>query len=266
MSEIVLVLLFLLIGGLTGILAGMLGIGGGAVFVPVLYLLLPFTNIDMSQISFIVIDTSLFAASLTSLSSSSNHFIAKNVDKRRALYFGAGSVIASLLSTFVVVRMNPFFLKWIFAAVFSVIAVKMLLDNNSKAKIKVKSLNDSYLIFFGLIAGTIAAFAGVGGGIIFVPVLMYFSGLEIKKAVGTSSVIVAFTTITATLSYLLQTPHGTLAAGQIGYVYLLAAISLGIGAVIGAVFGVKIVLKSSSKIIKRVFSILIILVVIKILL
>jgi len=252
------------IGGLTGILAGMFGIGGGSVFVPTLYLLLPFTDIDLSRLSYLVIGTSLLAAGITSISSGTNHFLADNVDKKKAIFFVIGSVSAAIISTYFVVQINPFVLKLIFAVVIILVALKMLFETGDTSKKHVKSINNLFLILFGLFAGAVAAFAGVGGGVIFVPILFYFTELDIKRAIGTSAVIVAFTTISAALSYLFQKPQGIIANGQIGYVYLLAAIPLGLGAALGAFFGVKIVLKAQSKTVKKIFSLLLILIVLKI--
>ncbi len=269
MSFIILLILFLITGLLTGVLAGMLGIGGGLIFVPVLYLLLPFTPIDKTQISYIVIGTSLFAAAITSISSGANHYLSKNVEKRKALFLAAGSVLSSVIATFFVIKVKPFYLQLIFALVFVIIALKMFSERNRKKNDKKNDpviLHNYYAVLFGLVVGIFAAFTGLGGGILFVPVLTYLFGVDIKKAIGTSSFVISLTGVAAAIAYAFHIPKGSIAPFQIGYIYFLAGLPLAIGSAVGAVKGVKIVLGSSSEKMKKIFSILLILVVIKILL
>ena len=264
-----LIFIFLCTGFLTGILAGMLGVGGGLIFVPVLYLLLPFTPIDRTQISYIVIGTSLFAAAITSISSGANHYFKKNVDARKAFYLAAGSILSSIVSSFLVIRIEPFWLKVIFAAVFILIAARMLAERDGKKNPNEKKsvvLKETYGILFGLAVGIFAAFTGLGGGILFVPILTYLFGVDFKKAIGTSSLVISVTGIAAAGAYAFHEPKGIVAPYQYGYVYLIAGLPLAIGAAAGAFRGVKIVLGSQTKSIKKVFSALLILVVIKILL
>ncbi len=268
MNEIILIILFLIIGISAGVFAGMLGIGGGIIFVPALYLLLPYTHVDPNQIIFIVIGTSLFSSSIAAFSSGSNHIRAKNVDKKKAFFLAAGSGTASFLTAFFVVKINSDYLHLIFAIVFILIALKMLFENKKSNRTEETELfsNKYFLIIIGVCAGIISSFVGIGGGVIFVPVLFYLYGLKIKKAIGTSSVVTAVTTFSAAVSYLLQPVSGVTADLQIGYVYLPAGISLGIGSFFGAYWGVKFVLKSSGSLIKKIFSLLLIITVIKILL
>ena len=267
MSFILLSVFFLLTGFLTGIFAGMLGIGGGLIFVPILYLLLPFTPIDKSQISYIVIGTSLFSAAIASISSAANHFFRNNVDKRKGFYLALGSITSSIISTFIVINLNPFVLQMIFAVVFILIAAKMLTEGKKK-NTEVRNsryLRDYYGILFGLAVGIFAAFTGLGGGILFVPVLSYLMGVEFKKAIGTSSLVISVTGAAAAIAYAFHKPAGIIAPLQFGYVYLIAGLPLALGAAAGAYFGVKIVLRSQAKSIKKVFSALLIIAVIKIL-
>ncbi len=245
----------------------MLGIGGGVIFVPVLYLLLPFTPIDKSQVSYIVIGTSLFSAAITSISSAANHFLRNNVEKKKALYLALGSITSSIISTFLVIKVDPFVLQLIFAAVFIVIAAKMLAEGSGEktGKQSTQLLKNYYGILFGFVVGIFAAFTGLGGGVLFVPVLTYLLGVEFKKAIGTSSLVISLTGVAAAVAYAFHKPAGIIAPLQFGYVYLIAGLPLALGAAAGAYFGVKIVLGSQAKSIKKVFSALLIIAVIKIL-
>ena len=243
----------------------MLGIGGGVLFVPLLYILLPFTNIDQSNLTYIVLGTSVFAGSLASLSAGSRQLFLKNVNVKKAALLALGSVISSAITPMFVVTVDPIYLKTIFAVVFCLIAGKMLFENKSgNDEVKSFKLKNSYLFLFGLGIGMLAAFSGIGGGVLYVPILFYLYSTELKRAVGTSSVVVAFTMISSTIAFASQQPVGEIVSGQYGYIYLNAGLPLGVGSAFGALFGIKLVTNSSAKTIKKIFAALLFLVVLKI--
>ncbi len=268
MIEIVLLILFLIIGYFTGLFSAMVGIGGGLLFVPILYLTLPYAGIENSQITYIVLATSLFAASINTLSAFLNHFWVKNIILRKVIFFAIGTAISSVFSSLYTPSIDPLYLKIIFAVVFLLISLKMFFENRRKTEIREKTLltNDFYLILFGLLIGPVPAFVGIGGGILFVPVLIYFYHIDIKKAIGTSAGIVFITTALTSFSYMFQKPSIEPVNFQIGYVYLLAGIPLGLGAIFGAANGVRIMVKSSSVFIKKIFAFLLLIAVLKIIL
>lgn len=267
MNLILIIILFIFTGLLAGFIAGMLGVGGGIIFVPALYTLLPLTLINNNQLTYIVIGTSLFCITVTSFSSGLNHYFSDNVNLKLASLLALGSVISSFLSAYFVINMKPLYLQYTFAFVFILIAVKMFfgksnsVKENSKPK---KSLKIYFTIFFGFLVGIFSAFTGLGGGIIFVPVLIYFFGLKTKTAIGTSSAVIFATALAASVSYGFHNIHDNLLSYQHGYINLLAGVPIGISAVLGAYFGVKLTLRTKSDRLKKYFSILLLIVVIKI--
>ena len=266
MNELILVLIFLLIGFSTGIFIGMLGIGGGLFFVPALYFLLPYSGIDQSAVPYYAISLSLFAGAIASSFSSALHFRLGNIDTKKALLFALGSTCAAFISVIFVIDVDPLILKTIFAVVLFIIAVKMILDSVWKMQTQRSSkLNVGYLPPIGIGVGILAAFTGLGGGIIFFPVLHYLFLLDTKKAIGTSSAITAATMIFASLAFYLNR-NDWMGANQMSSIYFIVGVPLGIGAMLGARVGVNFVRKSNSSVLKKIFSFLLIIVVIKIIL
>jgi uncharacterized protein len=264
LSEYFLILIFLSVGFSAGILIGMLGIGGGVIFIPALYFLLPYTGIDHSLIPYYAISISLFAGAIAASFSSAFHFHWGNIDKRRAFFFAIGSASAAFISATFVTSVSPIILKGIFAGVLFIIAIKMFLDSQLKIEPKRKEpINDYTLPFIGLLVGILSSFTGLGGGIIFFPVLHYLFLLEPKKAIGTSSVITAITMIFASLSFFIN-KGDWMGEYQSSSTYFAVAIPLGVGAVVGARIGVSFVINMQSSIAKKIFSILLIIVIIKI--
>lgn len=264
MSEAELLLIFLTLGFGAGILIGMLGVGGGVIFVPSLYYLLPFYGIEASSVPYFAISISLLSGAIAAVFSASFHLYAKNVDIPKALLFALGSCIAAFISVIFVTSIGPEILKILFAVVLFLVAIYMLLDIQLKSTTnRSKEIHRYYLPVIGLSVGTLSAFTGLGGGVIFLPVLHYLSLLKTKKAVGTSSLITALTMIFASLSFFVHKNNWT---GHYDIIHLgfFIALPLGIGAIAGARFGFNLVKKLQPRSIKKIFAVLLIIVVVKI--
>lgn len=265
MNDVVLFVSFLLLGYSTGILVGLLGVGGGILFVPILYLFLPYTPVQHSQIPYIVLATSLFTGCIASTSSAFFHSKNYNLEFKKALLLGMGSSLSAILVPLIVVKVEETILQIIFAIIFSTLAIKMFTDKPISQSEKIEKQYPEYLlILLGMLVGVLAAFAGIGGGVLYVPILAFLYNVDFKKAVGSSSIVTAITMFVAAISYAFLTPIQSTVDYQIGYVYLLAGVPLSIGSSFGAILGVKIINKVSIILLKKIFAVLLIIVVLKI--
>lgn len=261
MGDLLLVLFFLILGVLTGIAAGMLGIGGGAIMVPALYFTLPLTGIDSRILSYTVIGTSLFCGSFASLSSAVSHYRTNNIDRKRAILFASGSIIAAAIVPLFVIRIDPALLKVIFGSILIITLIKMLFEIR-QGKESSLEISNKFLPIFGLFTGALAALTGIGGGVLFVPILTYFYAVNLKRSIGTSSAIIFFTMLSSAFSYSLMNT-GVHTGFQLGFINLFSGIPIAVGALAGAVFGVRIVLKTPVLIVKRIFSLFLIIIILR---
>lgn len=265
MSLIALVAIFLLVGLLTGILIGMLGIGGGLVFVPALFYLLPIINVPDENLAYFAIGSSLFAGALATSNSAILHIRRKNFSQNSAILVAVGAALSAFITPFFVIKVKSSIIEFIFASVMILVALRMIFESSKNEKFKLTTpLGKPVLLLLGIFTGVLSAFTGLGGGVIYVPSLIYLFLLNAKIAIGTSSIITAVTMISSALAYTLQASGNNLYNGSVGFVIPEAAIPLGIGAIAGSFIGVKLVMKSSSEIIKKAFAVLIIAAVIKI--
>lgn len=264
MSEIVIVLICIFVGFFNGIMAGLFGIGGGLVFVPTLVLLLPSLGVEPSSLYHTAIATSLLAGSFASISSFVNHNKKKNVQIDFSLLLSAGSMVTALLLPAFVVKVEASSLKYIMTIILTLAALKMIFEKDGFAS-KFK-LNKYFALLIGLFTGALSVFTGLGGGVIYVPVLAYLFSFDFKKAIGTSSLAVVFTMVSSSIAFALFTKGNPTGTYQIGFVNYLTGTALGCGAVFGAIYGVKLVFKSSVKNIKRAFAAFLILVILKVIL
>ena len=105
----------------------------------------------------------------------------------------------------------------------------------------------------GILGGFLGGLFGVGGGTIFVPLLMFLKGFDIHRAVGTSLLIIIFTALS-----------GALFHGKAGMVDWKAAVVLGLFSVLGAWLGTRLSLKLDTVVLQRAFAVFLILIAAKI--
>ncbi len=265
--EILVAAAYLLLGLLVGFIAGAFGLGGGVIMVPAFLFLFKFHGFSNEIIPLLAIGTSLFGSVAASSAGTYRHFKNRNLYVKYGILFGLFAVVASSSLSFVAVSLPAKTLKLIFGCVLILITIRMFMKNGDRKFENEKPAKYSYLFapIFGGLVGSLSAFAGVGGGIIAVPILHYIFKLPFKKAIGTSNLIIIFSTFAAAVSYVISgLGNPNLPDFTLGYVFLLAGIPAGIGAIISGGMGAQYSFVSQNRKLKILFAILILIVDIKI--
>ncbi len=175
----------LVTGGVAGLLAGLLGVGGGIVIVPILFIVFDLLDFSEAVAMPLAVATSLATIIPTSMSSARAHHRKGNVDtdlfKRWAPFIALGAAVGGLLS-FVVSGVG---LKVIFGTVALAVAINMA---SPKSLVLGKQLPFGKARNGGMATaiGGFSALMGIGGGTLSVPVLSMFS-FPTHRAVGTAS-------------------------------------------------------------------------------
>ena len=212
-------------GAFAGVIAGMLGVGGGIVIVPVLYFIFESLSVggDKDSLMHIAVGTSLATIIPTSISSALSHYKRGSIDiallKRWAIWIIFGVLIGAVVASF----LNKMLLTAIFAMITLFAAYSLYWG------LKGKVLADNFESVFtrnisGLCIGAGSAMAGIGGGAFVVPLLSAY-GYAIKRAIGTASGVGFLIAIPGTLGFIFTglSVEG-LPALSIGYINLLAFI------------------------------------------
>ncbi len=263
------IILYLITGAFAGILAGLLGVGGGAIVVPALAFIFLKSGMPAEQIMHVAIGTSLTAMIFTSFFSALSHHKYGRVDwiafKKLVPGILLGVILGAVLST----KMPTNILSIIFAIYLIYIALQMFLKKAKKEELTQKNseIKESYikLASGGVMIGMLSGLLGIGGGTLTIPLLTHL-GRTIYKAIGTSAACGFFITIIGTITFMLLSSNiPNLPSGSIGFIYLPAAIGIAITSSICAPIGSKISGKLSPKMLTRCFSILLIVVAIKML-
>lgn len=176
-----------------GFLAGLVGVGGGVIFTPVLFAVYGIFEVPDGMRTPLTVGTGLFCTGLAAGASALHHYRRNAVWPGMALGVGLASAGAvALVSHFVVTRpwYDAALFQVLFAVVLLIVAGRMLMvsaDGPSRSTADAPVPNWGHWIGTGSAAGTVAAAVGVGGGIVLVPAYSRLLGLPFHRAVGTSS-------------------------------------------------------------------------------
>jgi len=249
---------YIAVGAVAGILAGLLGIGGGLVIVPMLVFAFTHQGISPQVIMHLALGTSMASIVFTSVSS----FLAHH--RRGAVHWDVvkriviGILVGTFLGSCLAARLSTGFLKGFFVLFLYYVAVQMLLDKKPKPS---RSLPGSIGMFaVGNLIGAVSSLVGIGGGTLSVP-FMIWCNIPVHHAIGTSAAIGFPIAIAGTIGYLvngIQAAH--LPAYSMGFLYLPALIGIVIASVLTAPLGVRIAHALPVQQLKKVFAVILLVV------
>jgi uncharacterized membrane protein YfcA len=225
-------------GLLAGFVAGLLGVGGGIVTVPVLEYSLRFAGVPDDYRLHVAVATSLAAIIPTAISSTRAHHARGAVDWDLAKRWSPPLLAAAFGGSLLASHAPLSALAALFGGVALLIAVKMLLplDHWRLADRVPRGLPGAGVA--GLIGG-VSAMMGIGGGTLAVPTLT-LCGYPIHRAVGTAAFFGLLISVPGTAGYLLAKPDAGLPWLTIGFVSLAGLALIGPGAMLTATLGARV--------------------------
>jgi uncharacterized membrane protein YfcA len=251
------------LGALAGLLAGLLGVGGGIIIVPMLTFLFTTHHLPDAHIAHLAIGTSLATIAFTSISSMRSHNVRGAVEWGIFRSITPGILVGSLFGTWVAAQLSTRFLKGFFVAFLCYVAVQMFLDFKPGPG---KKVGRRGMFGFGSLIGGISALVGIGGGTMSVPLLLWHA-IPIRSAIGTSAAIGFPIAIAGTIGYILNgLPAATLPPYCFGYIYLPALIGVSAMSMLTAPLGAKLAHRIPVKNLKKGFACFLLLVAGKMLL
>ncbi len=252
-SEIAELSIALLAGGLlTGFFAGLLGIGGGAIIVPILYELFRITGVDDSIRMRVCVATSLAIIIPTSVRSLRSHWQRGAVDVEVIKKLGPWVIAGAIVGVFIASHAPASFLKAVFVLSTLFIAGRLAFGNG-------KAIAGGTLPGLpwdgvaGSAIGLISTLIGIGGGA-YVTAYMKLLGWPIHKAVGTASGFGPIIAIPAAIAYIAEGWGSPLLPPlSLGYVSFIGLIVIAPVSVLAAPLGVRIAHRLSRRALEYVF-------------
>jgi uncharacterized membrane protein YfcA len=225
-------------GAVTGILAGVFGVGGGALIVPVLYELFRVLNVPEDIRMPLSVGTSLAIIIPTSIRSFRGHREREAVDMDVLKAWAIPTVIGVLIGSAIARYAPPYVFKFVFVGIASVSSARLLL--NLKWKLGDDVPKGVPLRIFGFINAVLSALMGIGGGQL-ATMFLTFYGRTIHQAVATSSGVGVLISIPGALGYVLAAlDKPMLPPLSLGFVSLIGIAAFAPVSVLTAPIGVKI--------------------------
>ena len=244
------------IGAVSGFLGGLLGIGGGVVIVPALIILFDLQDLfPPFEATAIAVATSLAVIVFTSLSAAMAQIRARMVEwhiiRRWTAFLVLGSLAAGVVATALPVEVFRGFI----AAFLLFVAAVMLTSWKPSPHRNIPGMGLSAAL--GTTGGLISGIAGIGGGNVIVPTLVYFN-TPVHRATATSSTLGVPIALAGSLGYVFAGWGQTSADWTMGYVYLPAFASIVLTSVIAAPMGVRVAHRVAPLPLRRAFGLLLI--------
>ncbi len=246
------IVFYIIIGLVTGLLSGLLGIGGGVISVPALFYILHHYGFDTTYLMHTCIATSLGATLITSAGSSFAHH------KKRALLPSVlkiiipGLIAGCIAGAFISTVLPSHFLQIFFGIMALLLSLyfffpKLLQGHIAERPTKTLSL-------FGIIIGALSTLLGVGGGIFMVPVLLAYR-VPIQNAVASSSAGTLTTALAGTAIYLFIAHGKDVGPNMIGFISIPALLGIGVSSLLTTSSGAKLAHILPAHIVRRIFAI-----------
>lgn len=245
-------LLYLLLGACAGVLAGLFGVGGGIIIVPVLVFSFTLQGFDASVLTHLAVGTSLASIIFTSLNAVREHHRRGAVRWPIFAWMALGILLGAGFGALTAEAISGPHLQKIIGVFALVVALQMTLELKPKASRQVPGKLG--LAAAGGVIGWASAIFGIGGGSLTVPFLTWRS-VPMQQAVATSSACGLPIALASALSFMILGWHDPqLPAHSLGYVYLPALLGIALTSMVFARIGARMAHTLSPRLLKRMFA------------
>ena len=252
----------LLLGSFGGLLAGLLGVGGGMLFIPVITSYLHQYDISSAEMVKFTLANSIALVFMSGVSGTFRQIKMGTWQWKQSLTIGIPGAISNYFMT-QAIQDGDWYQKDIFQGVFlgflglSILNMifgksKSSLPKNGKGNPQIKEQSTPYQfsliqdwpsMLVGIFAGTIVALSGLGGGIIMVPLFLIILKKSMHSATALSLSIVPILSISALIKYISITPNHQVSSYQTGYLLWIMLIPMLLGVIFFSSLGQKIATK-----------------------
>lgn len=254
---------FIAFGTVAGCLAGLLGIGGGVILVPLFMWRFQLAGFDPNTMVHCAFATSLAIIIPTAISNTLGHYKNGNVCRYHVFYLAIGGVIGACVGAWCASKLSGSTLSLVFGLMQIAVSVKLLTGALKPSSEKLRD-QGVMLLFAGFVGGYFSSFFGIGGGVIAVPLMVILLRFPIHLAVGNSTALIVVSSFIGTCAYVLTGWESyAFKGGFLGFVYLPAVALVVPFSLLGAQIGVRLARHCSHVKMVKAFSLLLVCVGVK---
>jgi len=240
------------IGALSGFVAGLLGVGGGAISVPLLMLVFTAQHFPPDHLMHVALATAMCTVLFTSLSSVRAHHSHQAVDWPIARVMIPGILIGAFAAALVAGFIPTRALAAMFIAFIGYAATSLLLDFRPKRTRAVPGTGG--VLLAGGVIGAVSSLLAAGGAFLSVPFLSWCN-VPLKRAIGTAAAIGFPIALAGTAGYMIQGLRvHDLPSPSVGYVYLPALLLVATTSVLLAPLGARVAHRLPVKPLRMIFA------------
>ncbi len=243
----------LLMGGLAGVMAGLLGIGGGALIVPVLVIVFEDHGVNPQIIMQLALGTSLATIVFTSISSAGAYHRRGALDWAIFRRIAPAIVVGALIGAAIADHLGSRTLQWMFVVFMFAVAAQFARGTTvTRAHARLPGVLGMNLA--GTIIGIASALFGIGGGSLSVPFMTWCS-VSVKRAIGTSAAIGLPIAVGGAIGYIVAGwNEPSLPPWSFGYVALPAFAGIVVASTAAAPLGARLAHRLSEATLRRIFA------------
>ncbi len=194
----------LLVTGIgVGFASGLLGVGGCFIMVPVQFWALKSIGVDPTIAIRIAFGTNLLVVLPTAFTGAITHHKKGAVIWKAGIALGITGAIGAFIGAFLASHLPGKVLKVAFGIAVIIGALRMLTARPPKIS-EEPSQNLLSYILWGFPLGIVSGIIGIGGGVLMIPIMVFFLKFKMHQAVGTSTALMIFTAIGGALSFLIN--------------------------------------------------------------
>lgn len=251
------ILLLIVAGALGGFLSGLLGVGGGIIFIPILDFAFKYYGFPKEETVVLLLANSLFIIFFTGIVNSYKQYRIKNFHPVLILYTAVPAIVSALLLTFLI-KSGTWYSKdkfnIVFLAVLAPLIFRMLATRKKVHAEGAEQTNKKYFSVVGFFTGFVTALSGLGGGIIMVPLFTDILKVDIKKAASISAGVVPLIALSVSASYLFSSPTAPIPLPHVGYIVYYLTLPMIAGTFVAVGYGIRFAHSLPSPVIKTIFA------------
>ena len=249
-------LLFCLLGAIVGFLAGLLGIGGGALMVPAFISVFGWYGFSPDVLVHIAFGTSLASIVFTAMSSAWAHHRMGAVDWKIFWRFAPGILVGTYGGSVLASVLPPLYLQAAFACFLLYLAYNIL--HRQKQTTGNRLPGAIWMSLVGVVIGVISGLVGIGGGALIVSFLVWRS-IDMRNAISTSAAVGFPLAVSGTIGYIMNGwGHPSLPEYTLGFVYLPALLCIVIISMLTAPLGVRLAHRMPVRTLRIIFALFLI--------
>jgi uncharacterized membrane protein YfcA len=255
---------YLILGATAGYLAGLFGVGGGLVLVPVLLLLFDAQRFPAEHVMHLALGTSMATILFTSAASMREHHLHGAVNWRVVRSITPGILLGTGIGAVFATSISPHFMGIFFSLFMFFAAAQILFDARPHASRQLPGTAGMTLT--GILTGWLSSLVSIGGGTVVVPFLLWCN-VSLRNAIGTSAAIGFPVAVGGTIGYVVTglSIHA-LPVYSLGFVYLPALFWVALATVITAPLGAKATHHMKTGVLRKLFALLLLVLATKLLL